>query len=141
MLVVSKEYAQANGFAPLANVRSAATAGVPPRLMGIGPVPTTQKALERAGVSMDDTGLVELNEAFAAQSLAVIYEWGMDHEDERSNTNGGAVARGHPLGRSGARILTTLLHEMGRRDEVELGLATTCVGVGRGIAMVVEKVA
>ena len=90
---------------------------------------------------MDDTGLVELNEAFAAQSLAVIHEWGMDYEDERLNPNGAAIALGHPLGCSGARILTTLLHEMGRRDEVELGLATMCMGVGQGIAMVVEKAA
>ena len=141
VLVVSKEYAQAHGLTPLAKIKSLATAGVPPRVMGIGPVPATRKALERAGVSMDDIGLVELNEAFAAQSLAVIHEWGMDYEDERLNPNGGAIALGHPLGCSGARILTTLLHEMGRRDEVELGLATMCIGVGQGIAMVVEKAA
>lgn len=141
VLVVSKEYAQAHGLEPLAKIRSVATAGVPPRVMGIGPVPATAKALSRAGATMDDIGLVELNEAFAAQSLAVIYEWGLDMEDERLNANGGAIALGHPLGCSGARILTTLLHEMGRRDEVELGLATMCIGVGQGIAMVVEKVA
>ena len=141
VLVVSKEYAQAHGLTPLAKIKSLATAGVPPRVMGIGPVPATRKALERAEVSMDDIGLVELNEAFAAQSLAVIHEWGMDYEDERLNPNGGAIALGHPLGCSGARILTTLLHEMGRRDEVELGLATMCIGVGQGIAMVVEKAA
>jgi acetyl-CoA acetyltransferase len=109
--------------------------------MGVGPVPATKKVLERAGVSMDDIGLVELNEAFAAQSLAVLREWGMDAEDGRLNPNGGAIALGHPLGASGARILTTLVHEMGRREEVELGLATMCIGVGQGIAMVVEKVA
>lgn len=108
-------------------------------MMGIGPVPATEKALSRAGVSFGDIGLIELNEAFAAQSLAVLHEWGMDPEDERFNPNGGAIALGHPLGCSGARILTTLLHEMGRRDEVELGLATMCIGVGQGIAMVVEK--
>jgi acetyl-CoA acyltransferase len=108
--------------------------------MGIGPVPATKKALERAGLSMDDIGLVELNEAFAAQVLAVLHEWGMDPEDERLNPNGGAIALGHPIGCSGARILTTLVHEMTRRDEVEIGLATMCIGVGQGIAMVVEKV-
>jgi len=141
MLVVSKDYARAHGLEPLAKIRSMATAGVPPRVMGIGPVPATEKALDRAGLSLSDLDLVELNEAFAAQSLAVIHEWGMDAEDERLNPNGGAIALGHPLGCSGARILTTLVHEMGRRDGAELGLATMCIGVGQGIAMVVEKVA
>jgi acetyl-CoA acyltransferase len=121
-------------------VRSIATAGVPPRVMGIGPVPATRKALERAGVSMDEVGLIELNEAFAAQSLAVIHEWGMDPDDDRLNPNGGAIALGHPLGASGARILTTLVHEMQRRDGADLGLATMCIGVGQGISMVVERV-
>jgi acetyl-CoA acyltransferase len=138
VLVVSRRYAEAHGLHPLAKIRSMATAGVPPRVMGIGPVPATRKALDRAGVAMDDVGLVELNEAFAAQSLACLYEWGMDAEDERINPNGGAIALGHPLGASGARILTTLVHEMGRRDGAELGLATMCIGVGQGIAMVVE---
>ena len=141
VLVVSADYARAHGLSPLARVKSIAVAGVPPRVMGIGPVPATRKALDRAGVSLGDVGLVELNEAFAAQSLAVMHEWGMDAEDERLNPNGGAIAIGHPLGCSGARILTTLLHEMGRRDDVELGLATMCIGVGQGIAVVVEKVA
>jgi acetyl-CoA acyltransferase len=137
-LVVSREYAQAHGLEPLAKIRSVGVAGVPPRVMGIGPVPATQKALERAGITLDDVGLVELNEAFAAQSLAVLHEWGMDPEDERLNPNGGAIAIGHPLGASGARILTTLVHEMGRRPDVRFGLATMCIGVGQGIAMVVE---
>jgi acetyl-CoA acyltransferase len=140
VLVVSREYAEAHGLEPMAKIRSMGTAGVPPRVMGIGPVPSTKKALERAGVSLDDVGLIELNEAYAAQSLAVLYEWGMDPEDERLNPNGGAIAIGHPIGCSGARILTTLVHEMGRRDDVDLGLATMCIGVGQGIAMVVEKV-
>ena len=140
VLVVSADYARAHGLEPMARIRSMATAGVPPRVMGIGPVPSTRKALERAKLSMEDVGLVELNEAFAAQVLAVIYEWGMDPEDERLNPNGGAIALGHPIGCSGARILTTLVHEMNRRDEVEFGLATMCIGVGQGIAMVVEKV-
>ena len=140
VLVVSADYARAHGLEPMARIRSMATAGVPPRVMGIGPVPATRKALERAKLSMEDVGLVELNEAFAAQVLAVIHEWGMAPEDERLNPNGGAIALGHPIGCSGARILATLVHEMNRRDEVEIGLATMCIGVGQGIAMVVEKV-
>ncbi len=140
ILLTSADYAKAHGLKPLAKVKSIATAGVPPRVMGIGPVPATNKALERAGISLDDVGLVELNEAFAAQSLAVIHEWGVDAEDERINANGGAIALGHPLGCSGARILTTLLHEMKRRDDTRFGLATMCIGVGQGIAMVVEQV-
>ncbi|QIN80725.1 acetyl-CoA C-acyltransferase [Rubrobacter marinus] len=141
VLVVSKEYAEAHGLTPLAKVRSVAVAGVPPRVMGIGPVPATRKALSRAGISMDDVGLIELNEAFAAQSLAVVHEWGMDQSDGRLNPNGGAIALGHPLGASGARILTTLVHEMKRRPDVRYGLATMCIGVGQGIAMVVENAA
>jgi acetyl-CoA acyltransferase len=140
VLAVSKGYAEAHGLRPLARIRSIGVAGVPPRVMGIGPVPATQKALERAGVTLDDIDLIELNEAFAAQSLAVLYEWGMDPEDERLNPNGGAIALGHPLGCSGARILTTLVHELRRREEARYGLATMCIGVGQGIAMVVEKV-
>ncbi len=140
LLIVSKEYAEAHGLSPLAKIKSIAAAGVPPRVMGIGPVPATAKALERADISFSDIGLMELNEAFAAQSLAVIHEWNMDPEDERLNPNGGAIALGHPLGCSGARILTTLVHEMKRRDDAHYGLATMCIGVGQGIAMVVEKV-
>ena len=140
VLVVSPDYARAHGLEPLARIKSMGVAGVPPRVMGIGPVPATKKALERAGLSLEDIGLLELNEAFAAQVLAVLHEWGMEAEDERLNPNGGAIALGHPIGCSGARILTTLVHEMNRRDEVEIGLATMCIGVGQGIAMVVEKV-
>ncbi|HZW36925.1 MAG TPA: acetyl-CoA C-acyltransferase, partial [Candidatus Deferrimicrobiaceae bacterium] len=110
------------------------------RIMGFGPVPAAKKALDRAGITMGDIGLIELNEAFAAQSLAVFKGWEMDFEDDRVNVNGGAIALGHPLGCSGARILTTLLHEMRRREPVRFGLATMCIGVGQGIAMVVEKV-
>jgi acetyl-CoA acetyltransferase len=104
--------------------------------MGIGPVFATRKALERGGLTIDDIGLVELNEAFAAQSLACIRELGLD--EARVNVNGGAIALGHPLGCSGARILTTLVHEMSRR-EVRYGLATMCIGVGQGIATIVER--
>ena len=139
VMVVSREYAEAHDLEPMAKVRSMAVAGVPPRVMGIGPVPATKKALERAGITMDDVGLVEINEAFAAQVLACLHEWGMDSEEGRLNPNGGSIALGHPLGASGARILTTLVHEMRRRDDVRYGLATMCIGVGQGIAMVVEK--
>jgi len=137
VLLVSDAYAQAHGLRPLARIKALAVAGVPPRIMGIGPVPATKKALARAGLSLKDIGLIELNEAFAAQSLAVLREWGLDPEDGRLNPNGGAIALGHPLGASGARILTTLVHEMRRRG-VQWGLATMCIGVGQGIAMVVE---
>jgi acetyl-CoA acyltransferase len=140
VLVVSAEYARAHGLEPLARIRSVGVAGVPPRVMGIGPVPAASKALTRAGISLDDVGLIELNEAFAAQCLAVVHEWEIDPEDERLNPNGGAIALGHPLGCSGARLLTTLVHEMRRRKDVRYGLATMCIGVGQGIAMVVEKV-
>jgi acetyl-CoA acyltransferase len=138
VMLVSKDYAERHALEPMAKIRSIAVAGVAPRVMGIGPVPATEKALRRAGITLEEVGLIELNEAFAAQSLAVIYEWGMDPEDERLNPNGGAIALGHPLGASGARILTTLVHEMGRRPDVRYGLATMCIGVGQGIAMVVE---
>jgi acetyl-CoA acetyltransferase family protein len=137
--LASSEYAQVHGLKPLARVRSIAVAGVEPRIMGIGPIPATKKALERAGLSLPDLGLIELNEAFAAQSLAVLHEWGLDPEDPRLNPNGGAIAIGHPLGASGARILTSLVHAMRRRG-VQFGLATMCIGVGQGIAMVVEAV-
>lgn len=139
VLLVAGPYAEAHGLKPMAKVRAIAVAGVEPRIMGIGPVPATQKALQRAGLSLAEIGLIELNEAFAAQSLAVLQEWGLDPEDERLNVNGGAIAIGHPLGCSGARILTSLVHEM-RRRKVQFGLATMCIGVGQGIAMVVEQV-
>ena len=139
-LLVSKEYAQAHGLKPLAKIRSMAVAGVPPRVMGIGPVPATQKALARAGLSLGEVGLIELNEAFAAQALGVLRAWGVDPDDERLNPNGGAIALGHPLGCSGTRILATLAYEMQRRPGVQFGLATMCIGVGQGIAMVLERV-
>jgi len=138
-LVVSTDFARVHGLEHLSEIRSMAVAGVPPRVMRIGPVPATKKALERAGISLEDMGLVELNEVFAGQVLAVLHEWGMDPEDERLNPNGGSIALGHPLGCSGTRILTTLLHEMRRRPDVEFDLATMCIGVGQGIAMVVER--
>ena len=139
LVLVSPAYAEKKGLQPLAKIRSIATAGVPPRIMGIGPVPAVKKALLRANLTLDDIGLIELNEAFAAQSLAVLHDLGIAAEDPRLNPNGGAIALGHPLGCSGARIATTLLHEMKRRD-VRFGLATMCIGVGQGIAVVFEKV-
>jgi acetyl-CoA acyltransferase len=140
VLLVSREYAVARGLKPLAVVRSIAVAGVPPRSMGIGPVPATRKVLQRAGLKLSDIGLIELNEAFAAQSLSVLKELEIDFEDSRVNPNGGAIALGHPLGCSGTRILTTLLHEMHRREDVRFGLATMCIGVGQGISMIVERI-
>jgi acetyl-CoA acetyltransferase family protein len=140
VLLMSAEKAGELNLKPMARIVASAAAGVNPRTMGIGPVPATRKALKRAGLSIEDIGLIELNEAFAVQSLAVIRELGLD--EEITNVNGGAIALGHPLGCSGARILTTLLHEMRRRAPRETrpyyGLATLCVGVGQGEATIVE---
>ncbi len=136
VVVMSRKKAEELGVTPMASVRSYASAGVPPRIMGIGPVPATQKVLAKSGLSLDEIDLIEANEAFAAQSLAVGRELGWDWE--RVNVNGGAIALGHPIGASGARILVTLLHEMNRR-EAKRGLATLCIGGGQGIAMVVEN--
>ncbi len=136
LLLMSETRARALGLKPLARIVASAAAGVPPRIMGLGPVPATRKALQRAGLSLNDIGLIELNEAFAVQSLAVMEELGLD--PEIVNVHGGAIALGHPLGCSGARILTTLLHEMRRRGNVRYGLATLCVGVGQGEATIVE---
>jgi acetyl-CoA acyltransferase len=140
ILLVSRDYAAAHGLTPLARVRSIGTAGVAPRIMGIGPVPAAAKALERAGLGMSDVGLVEVNEAFAAQVLAVLRVWGMDPEDPRLNVNGGAIALGHPLGASGARIVATTVHELRRRGDVQFALVSMCIGVGQGIALVLEAV-
>lgn len=140
VLLTSADKARELGLKPLARVVASAAAGVPPRTMGYGPIPATRKALARAGLSIEDIGLVELNEAFAVQALAVMKALGLRHEI--TNVNGGAVALGHPLGCSGARILTTLIHEMRRRAPHErrpyYGLATLCVGVGQGEATIVE---
>ncbi len=136
VLLTSREKARELGLAPVARIVATAVAGVHPGTMGIGPVPATQKALKRSGLRLGQIDLVELNEAFAAQSLACIRDLGIDQD--RCNVNGGAIALGHPLGCSGARILTTLLHEM-RRRQVRYGLATMCIGVGQGIATIVER--
>jgi acetyl-CoA C-acetyltransferase len=135
VVVMSRKKAEELGVTPMGSVRSYASAGVPPRVMGVGPVPATQKALAKSGLGIGDMDLIEANEAFAAQSLAVGRELGWDWE--RVNVNGGAIALGHPIGASGTRILVTLLHEMKRR-QARRGLATLCIGGGQGIAMVVE---
>lgn len=140
VLLMSAERAKELNLKPMARVVASAAAGVPPRTMGLGPIPATRKALERAGLTIDDIGLIELNEAFAVQSLAVMKELGLRHEI--TNVNGGAIALGHPLGCSGARILTTLLHEMRRQApsvaRPYFGLTTLCVGVGQGEATIIE---
>jgi len=135
LLLMSEAKAHALGQKPMARILAGAAAGVNPRVMGLGPVPAVRKALQRAGLSIEDIGLVELNEAFAVQALAVMQALGLPHEI--TNVNGGAIALGHPLGCSGARILTTLVYEMQRR-KVRYGVATLCVGVGQGEACVVE---
>jgi acetyl-CoA C-acetyltransferase len=136
VLVMSKEKADELGLKPLATIVSYASAGVDPSIMGTGPIPASKKALEKANLSVADMDLVEANEAFAAQALSVIKDLGLDQE--KTNVNGGAIALGHPIGASGARILVTLLHEMDKRD-VHNGLATLCIGGGQGIAMVVKR--
>ncbi|MFC0081850.1 acetyl-CoA C-acetyltransferase [Aciditerrimonas ferrireducens] len=127
------------GLRPLARLRSWAVAGVDPAEMGLGPVPATAKALAKAGLGLADCDRIELNEAFAAQVLAVTTEWGLDEEDERLNPLGSGIALGHPIGATGARILVTLLHELQRRD-LTIGLETMCIGGGQGIAAVIERV-
>ena len=140
LVVMSEQKAKALGLRPLVRIISGAAAGVEPRVMGLGPIPATRKALQRAGLRISDLGLIELNEAFAVQSLAVMAELELLHEI--TNVNGGAIALGHPLGCSGARILTTLIHEMKRRAAQAprpfYGLATLCVGVGQSEATIVE---
>jgi acetyl-CoA C-acetyltransferase len=138
VVVMSRERAEKMGKKPLAAIRAYASAGVEPRITGMGPVPAVRKALAKSGLEIKDIDLVEANEAFASQAVAVGRELGLDWE--RTNVNGGAVAIGHPIGASGARILTTLLYEMKRR-EAQRGLATLCIGGGMGIAMIVEAVA
>lgn len=140
LLIMGADKAAALGLKPLVYILSSAAAGVEPRVMGLGPIPAAEKAMHRAGITVDELGLVELNEAFAVQALAVIEELGLS--EKTTNVNGGAIALGHPLGCSGARILTTLIHEMKRRaagaPRPFYGLATLCVGVGQGEATIVE---
>ena len=136
VVVMSKEKAEELGIKPMCTIKSYASAGVDPSIMGVGPVPASKKALEKAGLTIADMDLVEANEAFAAQSLAVRKDLGLD--PEKTNVNGGAIAIGHPIGASGCRILITLIYEMMKRDS-HYGLATLCIGGGMGTAMVVER--
>ena len=136
LVLMSKEKALSLGLMPLAVIKSYASAGVDPQIMGTGPIPSTRKALEKAGLTVKDLGLVEANEAFAAQALSVVKSLELD--PSIVNVNGGAIALGHPIGASGARIFVTLLHEMKRRD-VKYGLATLCIGGGQGISLIVGR--
>ncbi len=135
LVIASEERAAALGAVPLAAFRGSAAVGVDPRVMGIGPIPAVRRLLERTGVAIADIDLVELNEAFASQSVAVVRELGLD--PDRVNVNGGAIALGHPLGMSGARLVVSLVHELRRRGG-RYGLATLCVGVGQGQAALFE---
>lgn len=137
LLLASEAAVKKYGLKPIARVVSHAVAGVDPAVMGIGPVPATRKALERAGLQLQDLDLVELNEAFASQALACMQELGLD--PDKVNVNGGSIALGHPLGCSGARISATLIHELQRREGARYGLATMCIGVGQGAAVIYEK--
>ncbi len=140
-LIASPAVAAELGLRPLGRLVKWAAAGVPPELMGLGPVPSTARALERAGVGIDDVDLIEINEAFASQVLAATREWGFADDDfERINVNGSGISLGHPLGATGARIMATLLREMDRR-EAKLGLETMCIGGGQGLAALFERVA
>jgi len=136
IVVASARAVKQHGLTPRARIVTAASAGVPPHIMGLGPVPSSQKALARAGWSADDLGAVEINEAFAAQSLACVRRLGLD--PEIVNADGGAIALGHPLGCSGTRITVTLLGRM-ERENARRGLASLCIGVGQGLAMLVER--
>ncbi|SNT45413.1 acetyl-CoA C-acetyltransferase [Rhodococcoides kyotonense] len=138
-IVTTPEKAAQLGLKPIATLASWAVAGVPPRTMGIGPVPATEKALGRIGLTLDDMGVIELNEAFAAQTLAVLRTWGIEPDDARLNPNGSGISLGHPVGATGGRILATLLREMDRRES-RYGLETMCIGGGQGLAAVFERI-
>jgi acetyl-CoA acyltransferase len=138
LLVASDDGVNALGAEPLARIVTTAVAGVEPRVMGLGPVPATREALRKAGLGLDDLALIELNEAFAAQVLGCLMELGISDDDPRVNVNGGAIALGHPLGMSGARLLLTAAHELRERNE-RYALCTMCVGVGQGMATIIER--
>ena len=139
LLIASEKAARRNGLAPRARILGMATAGAPPRIMGIGPAPATQKLLERLDMSLDQFDVIELNEAFASQGIAVLRTLGVAEDDARVNPNGGAIALGHPLGASGARLVTTAMYELERRKG-RFALCTMCIGVGQGIAIAIERV-
>jgi acetyl-CoA acyltransferase len=139
MIVASEEAARAHGLTPKARIVTSAVAGVPPRIMGIGPVPAMQKVLDRARIKISDVDVIELNEAFAAQALAVLRQHGVPDDAEHVNPNGGAIALGHPLGASGARLVATAMYELHRRKG-RYALCSMCIGVGQGIATLIERV-
>ena len=138
LLVASKMAVHQHSLKPLARIVSSAVVGVEPSIMGIGPVQASNKALKKASLKMSDIDVIELNEAFAAQSIACIMEWGLDIDDSRINPNGGAIALGHPLGMSGTRILQTAAIELNKQNK-SLALVTMCIGVGQGYAVIIEK--
>ena len=139
LVLASAEAAEANGLTPRARIVAMATAGVPPRIMGIGPAPATRKVLEKTGLNIGDIDVIELNEAFASQGLAVMRDLGLPDDAAHVNPNGGAIALGHPLGMSGARLVTTAMYELEKRQG-RYALCTMCIGVGQGIAMIIERV-
>lgn len=139
LIIASEAAVKKYGLTPKAKILGMKTAGVPPRIMGMGPVPATQKLLQHLGLSLDDLDIIELNEAFAAQSLGCIRELGLEDNDPRINPLGGAIALGHPLGMSGARLITTAFHQL-QRTNAKRALCTMCIGVGQGISMLIEKV-
>ena len=139
LIIASEEAAKRNGLTPRARILGAAVAGVPPRVMGIGPAPASEKLAKRLGIAVSDFDVIELNEAFAAQGLAVLRQLGIADEDPRVNPNGGAIALGHPLGMSGARLALTATEQL-QRNGGKLALATMCIGVGQGIALALERV-
>jgi len=139
LLIASEEALERYNLKPMARIVSSAAAGVEPRIMGMGPVPATKKALAKAGLTLDEIDVIELNEAFAAQSLACLRELGIADDDPRVNPNGGAIALGHPLGMSGARLILTAAHELEEQNK-RYALATMCVGVGQGMATILERV-
>ena len=138
-IIASEEAAKKHGLTPRARIVGMGHAGVPPRIMGFGPAPASRKLLDRLGLKFDDLDIIELNEAFAAQGLAVTRDWGLADDDERVNPQGGAIALGHPLGMSGARLATTATYQL-ERNKAKLALCTMCIGVGQGIAAVLERV-
>ncbi len=139
LLLASEAAAKKYGLTPKARVVTSAAAGVAPRIMGIGPVPASRKALQRAGLSIGDMDVIELNEAFASQALAVLRELGLPDDSPKVNPNGGAIALGHPLGASGGRLVTTAIYQL-QRTKGRYALCTMCIGVGQGIAMILERV-
>ncbi|MCP5091357.1 MAG: 3-oxoadipyl-CoA thiolase, partial [Gammaproteobacteria bacterium] len=139
LLIANEDAAKSQGLEPLARVVGWAVAGVEPRIMGIGPAPASQKVLEQCGLTIEQMDVIELNEAFAAQGLASLRQLGMDDDAQHVNPNGGAIALGHPLGMSGARLVTTAAYQL-RRTNGRFALCTMCIGVGQGIAMIIERV-